>query len=55
MGLVMDALNPVAVRMWGANINRETMKNIQASGLSVVAEERLMGSIMRRIVLSPNK
>ena len=51
----MDALNPVTVRMRGANINRETMKNIEASGLSVVSEERLMGSVMRRIVLSPKK
>ncbi|MBT2639424.1 methyltransferase domain-containing protein [Bacillus sp. ISL-39] len=54
-GLVMDFLNPVTVRMWGANINRETMENIKAAGLSVVGEERLMGSIMRRLLLSPNK
>ncbi|WP_251027611.1 methyltransferase domain-containing protein [Bacillus sp. ISL-41] len=54
-GLVMDLLNPVTVRMWGANINRETMANIKSAGLSVVAEERLMGSIMRRLLLSPNK
>jgi len=54
-GLVMDLLNPVTVRMWGANINRETMANIKSAGLSVVGEERLMGSIMRRLMLSPNK
>ncbi|WP_435371236.1 class I SAM-dependent methyltransferase [Mesobacillus subterraneus] len=54
-GLVMDLLNPVTVRMWGANINRETMANIKSAGLSVVGEERLMGSIMRRLLLSPNK
>lgn len=54
-GLVMDVLNPVTVKIWGANINRETMENIIASGLSVVSEQRLMGSIMRRLVLSPDK
>lgn len=54
-GLLMDLLNPVTVRMWGANINRETMANIKSSGLSVVGEERLMGSIMKRLLLSPNK
>ena len=54
-GLVMDLLNPVTVRMWGANINRETMANIKSAGLSVVGEERLTGSIMRRLLLSPNK
>lgn len=54
-GVVMDVLNPITVRMWGANINRETMENIKAAGLSVVGEKCLMGSIMRRLVLSPNK
>lgn len=54
-GLVMDILNPITVGMWGANINRETMANIKSAGLSVVVEERLMGSIMRRLLLSPNK
>ncbi|MBT2692393.1 methyltransferase domain-containing protein [Bacillus sp. ISL-55] len=54
-GLVMDILNPITVGMWGANINRETMANIKSAGLSVVGEERLMGSIMRRLLLSPNK
>ena len=54
-GLVMDFLNPVTVGMWGANINRDTMANIKSAGLSVVGEERLMGSIMRRLLLSPNK
>lgn len=54
-GLVMDILNPITVGMWGANINRETMANIKSAELSVVGEERLMGSIMRRLLLSPNK
>lgn len=54
-GIAMDLLNPVTVRLWGANINRETMGNIKSAGLSVVAEDNLMGTIMRRLVLSPNK
>ncbi len=55
VGTVMDLLNPLTVNLWGANINRETMKNIQGAGLSVMLEDLLMGSIIRRLILSPNK
>ncbi|MFX3624787.1 MAG: class I SAM-dependent methyltransferase [Ectobacillus sp.] len=54
-GLVMDLLNPLTVRLWGANINRETIKNIEAAGLAVEFDEQLMGAIMRRLILAPNK
>ncbi|MGG5253450.1 class I SAM-dependent methyltransferase [Neobacillus sp. SM06] len=54
-GIVMDALNPLTVRMWGANINRETVKNIEKSGLQIEKIENLMGTVVRRIVLTPNK
>lgn len=35
IGKIMDILNPVVVRMMGANINRKTMENILAAGLEV--------------------
>lgn len=54
-GIVMDVLNPLTVRLWGANINRETLKNIEIAGLHIEKVDSLMGSVMRRIVLSPNK
>jgi len=34
-GRVMDILNPMVVRMMGANINRHTVENIQKSGLVI--------------------
>lgn len=54
-GVVMDVFNPLTVRLWGANINRETLKNIENAGLQFEKNESLMGSVMRRIVLTTNK
>jgi hypothetical protein len=53
--LVMDLLNPLTVRLWGANINRETIKNIELSGLKIEIDLQLMGTIMRNLAVSPNK
>lgn len=36
IGKILDLLNPIAVRMMGANINRETMENIRIAGLQVL-------------------
>lgn len=55
IGKAMDLLDPVTVRLWGAHINRETIENIEKAGLTVAGEKHLMGSIMRRLILSPNK
>jgi len=55
VGALMDLLNPLTVRLWGANINRETTKNIEKSGLKIVNETRLMGSIFRELCVCPNK
>lgn len=55
LGPVMDLLNPVTVRITGANINRRTMDNLRRADFSVVEKEELMGSILRRLTLDPNK
>lgn len=55
MGLVMDALNPLTVRLWGANINRETLRNIEKSEISIEKNVPLISSIFRQLTLSPNK
>jgi phosphatidylethanolamine/phosphatidyl-N-methylethanolamine N-methyltransferase len=53
-GLVMDALNPIAVRLTGANINRRTMENIHRAGLNVLSVDDLTpGGIFRLIVARP--
>ncbi|WP_394237556.1 class I SAM-dependent methyltransferase [Niallia oryzisoli] len=55
VGAVMDVLNPLTVSLWGANINRETIKTIQYSGLVIERDSSLMGSIFRDLAVSPNK
>ena len=39
IGTLMDILNPIVVRMMGANINRDTAENIRKSGLRTVEEK----------------
>nr|WP_295974320.1 class I SAM-dependent methyltransferase [uncultured Bacillus sp.] len=55
VGIVMDILNPLTVRLWGANINRETIKMIELLGLKIETKSLFMGSIINSIELKPNK
>ncbi|HLR22923.1 MAG TPA: class I SAM-dependent methyltransferase [Pseudogracilibacillus sp.] len=55
IGKAMDVINPIVVGTYGANINRRTMQNIKQSGLKIENEKHLLGSVMRRLSLSPNK
>lgn len=49
-GLIMDLLNPVVIRMMGANINRRTTENVQTAGLTIQRVETLgMGGIFKLI------
>lgn len=51
VGILMDALNPVVVRMTGANINRRTVENVNRSGLRLERVEDLgKGDIFKLIV-----
>lgn len=49
LGLIFDVLNPMVVRMMGANINRRTMDNIRSAGWTVRIEENLSSDIVRWI------
>jgi ubiquinone/menaquinone biosynthesis C-methylase UbiE len=50
LGAMMDTVNPLVVRMMGANVNRRTVENVRASGLSVEMVEDLgMGGIFKLI------
>ncbi|WP_244671354.1 class I SAM-dependent methyltransferase [Bacillus sp. NTK034] len=53
-GVLMDALNPLTVRLWGANINRDTLHNIDLSGLVIVDNIPLIGTVVRKLTLGPN-
>jgi len=51
VGKIMDLLNPLVVRIMGANINRRTVENVRLSGLEIVQVEDLAGGgIFKRII-----
>jgi ubiquinone/menaquinone biosynthesis C-methylase UbiE len=49
IGNVMDLLNPIIVRMMGANINRNTEENVKASGLDILEVLHLQGELVKLI------
>jgi ubiquinone/menaquinone biosynthesis C-methylase UbiE len=53
LGLLFDLINPMVVRVMGANINRRTMDNIRKAGWHVRAEEDLLRDIVRWIEAIP--
>lgn len=55
IGKALDLVNPLASRISGTNVNRRTMENIEKAGLHIIEESYLRSSIMRKIILSPNK
>lgn len=54
IGFLMDILNPVIVRIMGANINRQTVQNVEAAGLKILEVENLKGDLVRLIHASPD-
>ncbi|MBI4319619.1 MAG: methyltransferase domain-containing protein [Chloroflexi bacterium] len=54
-GRIADALNPLVVRLWGANINRCTVENVTRAGLHVERVEDLWAGIVKLIVANPGK
>jgi ubiquinone/menaquinone biosynthesis C-methylase UbiE len=53
MGFLFDVLNPMIVRMTGANINRKTINNIRVAGWQIRTEEHLSSDIVRWIEAVP--
>jgi len=53
VGPLMDLLNPLMVRVMGANINRRTVENVQQAGLKLVAVKELRGEVVRLIHARP--
>lgn len=53
LGLVFDLLNPIVVRMIGANINRRTMENIRRAGWRIRVQDRLSSDIVWWIEAEP--
>lgn len=47
LGFIFDVLNPMVVRMMGANINRRTTENLREAGWQIRLEEHLSSDIVR--------
>jgi ubiquinone/menaquinone biosynthesis C-methylase UbiE len=56
IGFVMDCLNPLIVRLVGANINRRTVENVEKAALQIESLEHLGPmNMIKRIVAKPDK
>jgi len=53
MGLLFDAMNPIVVRIMGANINRRTIDNIQKVGWKITKDVNLGNNIVHLIEATP--
>ena len=53
LGCIFDVLNPMVVRMMGANINRRTTNNIRQAGWKIKVEENLSSDIVKWIEAVP--
>ncbi len=54
LAFTLQILNPLTVRMTGANVNRKTIDNIQTAGFQIEAMKMLaLRDIVRKIIASP--
>ncbi len=53
IGPLMDVMNPVVVRIMGANINRQTVENVKRASLEIVDVEDLRGELVKLIHARP--
>jgi len=53
LGILFDVLNPIVVRMMGANINRRTVDNIKKAGWHIQTEQNLSSDVVRLIEARP--
>lgn len=49
-GWTFDLLSPLFVRLTGANINRDTVKNIEKAGFRILLQENLFSDIFKFII-----
>jgi phosphatidylethanolamine/phosphatidyl-N-methylethanolamine N-methyltransferase len=52
LGLMADLVTPLSVRLTGANMNRRTLENIQAAGLTIEAAEDLAMAGMFKLIVA---
>lgn len=51
LGFLMDLFNTIPLHIYGANINRRTVENVQKAGFNKVMVTNLMGDVVRKIVI----
>jgi ubiquinone/menaquinone biosynthesis C-methylase UbiE len=49
-GVFMDLLNPIVVRLTGANINRKTVENVAKAGFEIIRVENLFSDLVKLIM-----
>jgi len=56
LGRLTDLVNPLFVRLWGANLNRRTLENVRRASLEIERVETLAPSgLVRLIIARPMK
>lgn len=50
LGWLMDRINPLVVRMMGANINRRTVENAKLAGLELESVENITGNGLIKLI-----
>lgn len=55
VGKMMDLVNPIPLNVWGANINRKTLENINKAGLTIEQSDELLYTIVRKLKITPAK
>jgi ubiquinone/menaquinone biosynthesis C-methylase UbiE len=52
IGRLMDLLNPIVVRLMGANINRRTVENVRQAGLTIERVENLTANGLVKLIVT---
>jgi ubiquinone/menaquinone biosynthesis C-methylase UbiE len=53
VGWIMDRLNPIVVRLTGANINRDTVANVEKAAISLAAVESRAFGFLKLMLATP--
>lgn len=53
LGVLADAVTPLAVQLVGCHPNRRTVQNLQAAGLTIVAQTTSLGGLLVSVVAQP--
>lgn len=55
LGLIMDIFNPITVNLYGANINRRTVENVEKAGFYKIEAINITGDVVKKIIINNEK